>query len=144
MISMYFFNNFLRFFCEGYLEISFGAILNSYKITDGSIPADISFYSALVISIICLIFPFMTAALLYDKRKEIANENEIYLKRFGTMYKDFDAKKHWSTTMFYPLFLLRRLGFVMLLIMLTSYPEIQFNIFILSSISVSCYKINLL
>lgn len=79
----------------------------------------------------------MAAALMYDKRKEIKDQHEVYLKRFGIMYKNMDEQASWTNTMFYPLFMVRRAVFVFSIIFLTNFLEIQCNLFILSSFLVS-------
>lgn len=88
----------------------------------------------------CVLFPFMSATLLYDKRKEIKNENPEYLKKFGTMYKDFKVHKEWYLFQYYPIFLLRRLIFVGFLVVMIEYPSTQCNCFILFSYLTFCFQ----
>jgi hypothetical protein len=79
----------------------------------------------------------MSGVLIYDNRKEITNENEKYLQRYGTMYKELKQTEKWYHLLYYPIFLARRLVFVGLLVLLPGYQEIQMNIFILSTFLVS-------
>ena len=72
LLTGYFFNNFLRFFTEGYLEITFAAVLNVNNMSFGTIQEASSLIIAVLVSILSLVFPFMAAALLYDKKKAIA------------------------------------------------------------------------
>ena len=72
LLTGYFFNNFLRFFTEGYLEITFAAVLNVNNMSFGTIQEASSLIIAVLVSILSLVFPFMTAALLYDNKKAIA------------------------------------------------------------------------
>ena len=139
LISSFFFNNFLRFFTEGYLEISFGAILNMSQWSFDTPQEIISFILAFIASIFLILFPFISAAQLYDKRKEIKDQNELYLKRYGTMYKHMNEEASWANTMFYPLFMVRRAILVLSIIFLTDYPEAQWNLFILFSFMVRVY-----
>lgn len=134
IISSYFFNNIIRFSTEGYLEITFGVILNIAAFPRKSMPELVSLILSWVSWVPLIIFPFMAATLLYDKRKEIANGNEKYLKRFGTIYADFKLDHEWYWFQYYPLFLLRRLIFVVFLICLLNYTEVQCNCFLLTSL----------
>ena len=115
----------------------FGSILNVFSLRISNDTEIISFSLSCLFSALLILFPFMTAALLYDKRKEIADGNETYLKRYGTVYRDFKQDHAWYCLQFYPIFLLRRLIFASTLIILEGYPEIQWNIFIFSCITVS-------
>ena len=136
LASSFIFNNFIRFFAEGYLEMYFGSMLNVFCLRVSNTTEIISFAFSWIFLIVLFLFPFMSAALLYDKRKEIASENKTYLKRFGTVYRDFKENSAWYCLQFYPIFLMRRLVFASMLILLEGYPEIQWNIFILSCIMV--------
>ena len=127
ILSSYFFNNFLRFFTEGYLEITFSSILNIVARPIDSTAEIISLSVSFAIGIPMIIFPFMSAALLYDKSKEIEGGHEQYMKRFGTMYKELRLDREWYLFQYYPIFLVRRLIFVVFLIIMLSYPEIQCN-----------------
>ena len=115
----------------------FGSVLNVFCLRMTNDTEVISFIFSWLFLIILSLFPFMSAALLYDKRKEIADGNETYLKRYGTFYRDFKQDHAWYCLQFYPIFLLRRLVFASMLIILEGYPEIQWNIFIFSCITVS-------
>ena len=104
VLSSYFFNNFLRFFTEGYLEIYFWALLNVIAY-DFESPAKIgSFAVSCIFLFLLVLFPFMTAALIYDKRKQIRDKHPVYLKRFGTMYRNFKLNKSWFWMQYYPIF----------------------------------------
>ena len=72
LLAGYFFNNFLRFFTEGYLEVSFWASLNVSQFTSGSSLEIFSFGIAVFTVILWVMFPWLAAALLYDNQKEIA------------------------------------------------------------------------
>ena len=89
IISSYFWNNFLRFFTEGYLEMFFGALLNVASLTFSTYPEKISYVVSAVSLTLLVMFPFVSFALLYDNRKEIRDENEIYLKRYGNYVSRF-------------------------------------------------------
>ena len=137
VLSSYFFNNFLRFFTEGYLEIYFGALLNVIAYNFES-PVEIaSFAVSSIFLFLLVLFPFMTAALIYDKRKQIRDKHPIYLKRFGTMYSNLKLKGSWFWMQYYPIFLLRRFIFVNFIIIAVNYPEFQWNSFTLFSVLVS-------
>jgi hypothetical protein len=75
----------------------------------------------------------MTAVLLFDKREAIKTGNPVYLRRYGTLYRDFRTDGEWYCFQYYPLFIMRRLFFAMFLIALIHYPERQCNAFIFSS-----------
>lgn len=135
LISSFMFNNYLRFFTEGYLELFFGAVLNVFCLRHGSTSEIASFLTSIVFAFFLFWFPFVVAASLYDKRKEL-HTNEKYAKRFGTMYLTLKLDGHWALHQFYPLFLLRRLIFVIMVIVLEGWPEIQCNIFITTSFMV--------
>jgi cysteine-rich repeat protein len=137
LISSYFFWNFIRFFTEGYLEISFGALLNVASFDMRSTTEICSLAISLTTLIMWILFPFMSFAFLFDKREAIKAENITYLKRFGTIYKDFRTDKEWYKFQYYPIFLLRRLIFAIFLIVFLDYPELQWNSFILLSSIVS-------
>ena len=62
---------------------------------------------------------------------------EEYLQRYGTMYRDLRNDGHWCNLQFYPVFLLRRLVFAGVIVLLTERQELQCNIFSLSSLFVS-------
>ena len=87
-----------------------------------------------------MIFPFMALVLLYDKHEAIRNQNKTYLRRFGTMYQDFKTNKEWYMVQYYPIFMIRRLVFVIFIVVLIDYPEIQCNCFILFSCLVSSFS----
>jgi cysteine-rich repeat protein len=133
VISSYFFNNFLRFFTEGYLEMTFGVALNVAAFTTQSSAEIISLGLSFVGLTLSLLFPAIAFALLYDKKAAIRLENKIYLKRFGTMYKDFKINKEWYLYQYYPLFMVRRLIFIFFLIVFINYPTIQWNFLIFFS-----------
>ena len=141
IVSLFLFNFVLRFMIEGYLELWFGVTLNLFAFNTNSGIELISLFLSWLLGIIIYLFPFMSFALIYDKRKEITWENESYLKRFGTMYENLKNDRGWEYLEFYPAFLFRRLIFVILLILLEGYSEIQWNIFITSSLMVSIRKI---
>ena len=136
VIQSFIFNNCLRFLIEGYLQIFFWSVLNIilYSVIDSF---DIlSFLISVIFCIICFLYPFMSAALIYDNRKEIMKGNELYLKRFGAMYSKLKQDHEWFHLQFYPIFLLRRFIFVLNLILLEIAPEVQCNLFVLSSLLV--------
>ena len=134
--SSFIFNNFLRFVTEGYLELTFGSFLNVYSLRLGKTTENISFVVSAIFMLFLTLFPFFTFALIYDNRKNLI-ENEAYVKRYGTMFKHFKHDGVWYKLQFYPTFLVRRLVFAVSLIALENNPEIQWNIFILSSLLVS-------
>jgi cysteine-rich repeat protein len=142
IISSYFFNNFLRFLTEGYLEMTLKAVLNVVEFTVGSKVEVFSLILAFIGMGVCLLFPAMTFALLYDKKTAIRAENKRYLKRFGTMYRDFKVHKEWYLYQYYPIFMLRRLVFVFFLIAFFKYPSVQCNFLIFCSGLVSAVLIN--
>ena len=74
---------------------------------------------------------------MYDKRKEIKGQHEVYLKRYCIM--NMNEQVGWANTMFYPLFIVRRAVFVFSIVFLTNFPEIQCNLFILNSFLVSLF-----
>jgi hypothetical protein len=133
IISSYFFNNFLRFFTEGYLEIFFGVLLNVIAFPSSSTPEIISSILSVAVWGLCILYPFMAFALLFDKHVQIKANNPIYLKRYGTIYRDFKKHKEWYCLQFYPIFIMRRMIFVVFLIVLLEYPEVQWNAFIFFS-----------
>jgi cysteine-rich repeat protein len=133
IISSYFFNNFLRFFTEGYLEIFFGALLNVMAFPHKSIPEFISLALSFIGLIMWILFPFLTCILLFDKMAAIRAGNSLYLKRYGTLYRDFKRNKEWYWVQYYPIFLFRRMIFVIFLIVLLEHPEVQINAFIFFS-----------
>lgn len=137
ILSSYIFNNFLRFFTEGYLEIYFGALLNVITYSLHSSIEVVSFAVSVLFLLLLVVFPFMSAALIYDKRKQIRDKHPLYLKRFGTMYEPFKRKDSWLCMQYYPIFLLRRLVFATFIIAAIDYPEFQCNSFTLFSVSVS-------
>ena len=137
IVSSYFFNNFLRFGTEGYLEITFGVLLNLYFYKLDSTPEIVSTVISIPVLILCILFPFMWFVFIFDKKKQIMEGNSNYLKRFGTMYADFRVDNHWVWFQYYPIFLIRRFVFILFLIVLTDYPEVQCNFFILFSMLVS-------
>ena len=137
IMHSFIFNNCLRFLIEGYLQIFFWSVLNIvlYSIND---TVDIlSFSISVIFGIICFLYPFMSAALIYDNRKELMSDNELYLKRYGAIYSNLKQNHEWYHLQFYPIFLLRRLVFVLSLILLEIVPEVQCNLFMLSSLLVS-------
>ena len=136
VVSSYFFNNFLRFITEGYLELFFGGFLNVVSFNHSSNSELISLVLASLVVIVWILFPSITFAQLYDKRIKIKEENDVYIKKFGTMFKDFKTNKEWYHFQFYTFFMLRRLIFVVMLILMENYEQIQSNIFILLSIMV--------
>ena len=85
LFESFIFNNFLRFFVEGYLEMFFAAFLNVYSFRLGSTMELVSFCVSSLFTILLFVFPFMAAALIYDKQNELAT-NEKYAKLYGTMY----------------------------------------------------------
>ena len=127
ILSSYFFNNFLRFFTEGYLEITFSSFLNIAARPIDSTAEIISLSVSFAVGIPMIVFPFVAGALLYDKSKEIKGGHEQYMKRFGTMYKELRLDREWYLFQYYPIFLVRRLIFVVFLIVMLSYPEMQCN-----------------
>ena len=57
------------------------------------------------------------------------------------MYQDFKTDKEWYTVQYYPLFMVRRLVFVVFIVVLIDFPEVQCNCFILFSCIVSEYSL---
>lgn len=135
--SSFIFNNLLRFMTEGYLEIAFGSILNVYSLRYSTTVELTSFVMSAVFALVCVLFPFMSFALIYDNRKNLT-KNEVYVKRYGTLFCHLKDDGCWYTLQFYPIFLVRRLAFVLSLIVLEGVPEVQCNVFIFSSLCVSC------
>jgi len=141
-MSSYFWNNFLRFFTEGYLEIWFGALLNIFAFTVSDTGEIVSTSVSVITGILCVLFPFMSFIMLYEYRHAIRDGNERLLKRYGTMYADFKTNGAWYQFQYYPIFLVRRFIFVIGLVLLIEYPEIQCNSFIVYSILVSNLRLN--
>ena len=136
VISSYFYNNFIRFVTEGYLNLCFNGLLNVVAFNHSSVSEVVSLCIAMLATVVCIVFPCITAAQLYDKRKQIKGEHEIYLKRFGTIFRDFKTDKEWYHFQYYPFFMFRRLIFSVMLILLINYDQVQSNSFILFSILV--------
>jgi len=63
--------------------------------------------------------------------------NGNYIEKYGTLFKHLKNDGCWYTLQFYPIFLVKRLIFVISLILLEGIPEVQCNIFIFSSLCVS-------
>ena len=64
------------------------------------------------------------------------------MKRYGTVYKDLkQSSKHWYTIQYYPMFLVRRLIFILFLIFVTDYPEAQCNCFIVFTLFSFAYLV---
>ena len=137
IINMFLFNYFLRFMTEGYLEIWFGSFLNLYVFKHTTSIEIASLIVSFIFAFFYILFPFFCFVLIYDNRKEIAEGNETYIKRCGTMYDELIHDKGWEYLQFYPVFLIRRLIYVILLIVLQGHSEIQCHIFIVSSFLVS-------
>ena len=55
------------------------------------------------------------------------------------MFQDFKTKNEWYMVQYYPLFMIRRLIFVVFIIVLIDYPEVQCNCFIFFSCIVSMF-----
>ena len=111
-------------------------IFNKYANNNSTIKI-ISLVLAFIFAIVYALFPFMWFVLIYDNYKQIVDKNQNYIRRYGTMYEELKIGKGWEYLQFYPVFLLRRLTFVLLLILLEGYSLIQWNIFIVSSFLVS-------
>lgn len=75
--------------------------------------------------------------MLYDKRKLLFNEDEIYMKRIGSIYEELKEDKPWYVVQFYPIFMARRFTFALLLIVIESENQIQLNAFIFGTALVS-------
>jgi cysteine-rich repeat protein len=133
IVGSYFFNNFLRFFTEGFLEISFGAFLNVASFNTHEFKEIVSLVIAFLWMGLCIVFPGVAFAMLFDKKAAIKAGNTLYLKRYGTLYKDFKTDREWYTFQYYPLFMVRRLIFVLFLIVFIDYPFVQCNFFIFFS-----------
>ena len=108
IISLFLFNYILRFMTEGYLEIWFGSILNLFAFERSTIPEIFSLVISFAFAVVFVVFPFMCFALIYDKRKELTDENETYIRRFGTMYENLKNDKGWEYLQFYPLFFIKK------------------------------------
>ena len=121
---------------EGYLELCISAILNVIAFNHNTNSEVVSLSLAILVTAIWIVFPCITAAQLYDKRKQIKDGHEVYLKRFGTIFRDFKTDKEWYNFQYYPFFMFRRLIFSVMLILLMKYEQIQSNTFILLSLSV--------
>lgn len=135
MISSYFWNNFLRFFTEGYIEIFFGALLNVVMFNYETWHETISLALSGIICILSFIFPLVTFAMLYDKREKIKKGE--YQEKFGTMFADFKLTKGWYSFQYYSAFLIRRFLYIFMLIVGISQPVLQCNLFVLASFLVS-------
>lgn len=74
-MSSFLFNNFLRFFTEGYLELVLSSLLNVAAFVkfpeDYTLPEYISTALACMFLITCILFPLFSGVLMYDKRKEL-------------------------------------------------------------------------
>ena len=137
IISSYFWNNFLRFFTEGYLEIFFGAVLNVATFSTAGYGEILSSSVSVIVTILCVFFPLGCFVLLYENRKAIQEDNTNLLKKYGTMYSEFKTDRAWYTYHYYSVFLVRRMLFVLGLVFLVDYPEVQCNAFIVLSALVS-------
>lgn len=121
--------------------MTFGALLNVAAFPIQNTAEIVSLLASSFSCFLLVLFPFMTATLLYDNRKEIKKGNQKYLSRFGTMYKDFKVNKEWYLFQYYSVFLFRRLVFVTFLIVFLKYPQIQCNSFILGSYLMFSYQV---
>ena len=134
-ISSYFFNNTLLFIIQGFLELLFGWTLNAISFEASTI-TEVSSYLFSVIWLMILIFVmWIISAILYDKRKVLNEEDKPYIKRIGNLFTEL-RNDRWYQIQFYPIFLARRLFFILLIIFWSSYSEIQMNMFILSTLLV--------
>ena len=80
ILNSYFFDYPLRFLIEGFLEISFGCLIN---ITSFSSKSGIEVISFLISCLTLMFFIFIVwviSAILYDKQKELYDEDSIYRK----------------------------------------------------------------
>ena len=121
---------------QGYLTITFGCILNVYSLRFGDIVELSSYTTSSLFLVIWIMYPLMMFILIYDNRKDLMT-NRNYIEKYGTLFKHLKNDGCWYTLQFYPIFLVKRLIFVISLIILEGIPEVQCNIFIFSSLCVS-------
>jgi len=57
ILSSYYFNNFLRFMNEGYLEMAFGSLMNLFAFTTASVPEIVSSVLSIFVFALCVLFP---------------------------------------------------------------------------------------
>jgi hypothetical protein len=150
IIKSFFFNNFLIFALEGYLEMLFGSTLNMASASFESTATIISFAIATLFTSSLIIFMCVSFAILYDKRKEITGhqytnaeideeDKTVYHHRMSALFENLKMTK-WYIIQFYPIFMLRRTLLVFLLIFGGRIDWLQMNLFILLVALVSLFS----
>ena len=121
---------------QGYLELLFGWTLNLLSFQTSTISEITSYIFSIIWLVTWVFVMWVVSAILYDKRKILFDEYQPYIKRMGGLFLELRNDK-WYQTQFYPIFLARRMFFILLIIFASSYSQVQMNLFILTTLLVS-------
>ncbi|CAG9326438.1 unnamed protein product [Blepharisma stoltei] len=121
----YKFSVFIRFWLESYIEIGAAALIGllNFPVNNGTEIFNI---------IICLLFEILIAItpiamhyFLLKNRKKIMSKNKKLLKKWDSLFYEFNIDKNVMSSQYYLLFIWRRLIYIMSLILLRNYPGAQ-------------------
>jgi hypothetical protein len=132
-----YFNTFLRFYIESFLEINTAAYVNLYNLDFGDKMN--SFCSIVSVLLVCIsiVFPFANGVFLYTYKDKLEDTPITRLSRkdnrlrdmYGSLCEEYRMDATWKQYMHMSFFCVRRLAFILTLVYLPGYPLIQLFIF---------------
>ena len=123
----FYFNTFIRFYLESFLEINTSAYINlqALDFSDG-----LNFFCSIVsvaLVFVSLLFPIANGYFLYQNRSKIEGSKcDPHLKEtYGALFEEYRWEKGWLQYMQVSFFVVRRLAFIIILVYLPVNPYVQ-------------------
>jgi len=120
----------LRWWIQSYLDISIYSLLEIQQTIShnglSAVAVSFNFLLSLVLVCLSLATPLISFLFLWKRYRQMATrEDEVFNKRWGVLYMEFDQKQNLGGLMYYPLFLTRRLVYALTIIWMSDFPKYQ-------------------
>ncbi|CAG9335769.1 unnamed protein product [Blepharisma stoltei] len=116
---------FLRFWIQTYLDVGIAAILSlSYFSSENSVQISSSIFSIFFL-IFVVASPTALIKFSYSNLSKITQEEENYYAKWSTLHYEFKNDKGLISTQFYFIFFIRRLIYMINIVLLGQHPETQ-------------------
>ncbi|OMJ80297.1 hypothetical protein SteCoe_19504 [Stentor coeruleus] len=135
MLGKYKFSYFVRFAIETYLDLG---LLSLIEIKSKHINSPEGWLNIIVAwSMLCAVFLMPLIILIFSWQSYKSNiyvENENFMKKWGSLYYEFKNNKGFWSSQYYTLYMIRRLVYMMVLILMNDNLYLQFSIHLLFTI----------
>jgi hypothetical protein len=118
-------NFFIRFVLEGYIELLFAV---TYQLANASLSSLTLFINVGVASFftaICILCPIICIWFIVKHHRRFSSDEVEFQETYGSLFEEFKNDRGLMSCSYYVLFLLRRLMYVAVLVLLVDFPLVQ-------------------